>query len=122
MSAATHLWDAKHSYYCTEGQFFSTQAHYPTIFEFGSWAEFFQEMGQADDDLNLLFRWDWQEGADFTGDVNYRNGRLKLFYMVQRKGYHTCSIVEVCRADEPAVRAYLEQKVAFLKSLWEPLT
>lgn len=120
------LWEARHPYYCTEGNYFTSQKHHQTIWPFKSWAEFLAEMGDADLDYNLLFRWDWQEGEDYelapyNGDDNYRNGRLLLFFMHQRKGYHSTSVVEVCRADEPAVRSYLEPRLAHLLAVWAPL-
>lgn len=126
-----HLWEVDHPYYCTEGGYFHTQAQHKTVHEFKSWAEFLEEMGDADLDYNLLFRWDWSEttyddeGEElpaFNGDVNYRNGKLSLFFMYQRKGYHGTSVVEVCRADEPAVIAYLQPRLAYLMRLWEPLS
>lgn len=122
-----HLWECKHPYYCTEGQYFANQSEHRTVWEFKSWAEFIVEMGDADMDYNMLFRWDWHEGEDhelapFNGDVYYRNGKLLLFFMVQRKGFHSCSIVDVCRADEPAVIEYLTPRLAHLMSLWAPLT
>lgn len=124
---AQHLWETKHSYYCNEGNYFSREsceAYYR------SFADFLEEEGNNDMDYNLLFRWDWTETAydddgdeipAFNGDVNYRNGRLKLFWMGQRKGLYRWSIVEVCRADEESVKAFLLPRLAHLKSLWEPL-
>jgi hypothetical protein len=82
-------------------------------------------MGQANEDLNLLFRWDWEPPTDddenvvWQGDENYRDGTLKLFYMGQRKAYCSSHHVEVCRADEPAVREFLEKKWAHMQRLWE---
>ncbi|KGC12964.1 hypothetical protein DM48_315 [Burkholderia gladioli] len=121
-----HLWEIKHPYYCTEGGYTHSQEQHKTIWEFKSWADFFAEMGDADMDYNMLFRWDWDEMDDdnrptFTGDPYYRNGKLKMFFMVQRKGFHSCSIIDVCRADEPAVIEYLMPRLAHLMSLWEPL-
>lgn len=121
-----HLWEARHPYYCTEGQYFVNQSAHQTIWEFKSWSDFLAEMGESDMDYNLLFRWDWDErdcegNSTYTGDDNYRNGKLKLFFMYQRKGYHSTSIVDVCRADEAAVRAFLEPRLDHLRSIWAPL-
>ena len=122
-----HLWDVDHPYYCNEGNYYareSCESYYR------SFVDFMAEEGDSDMDMNLLFRWDWSEEShgddgeehpDFNGDVNYRNGRLKLFWMGQRKGLYRWSIVEVCRADEDAVKAFLLPRLAHLKSLWEPL-
>lgn len=123
-----HLWEVEHPYYCSESGYFHTQEKHQTIWTFPSWAEYAAEMGNSDLDYNLLFRWDWHESADhgdgsseFNGDVNYRNGRLYLFVMHQRKGYKSTGIVEVCRADEPAVIEFLKPRLAYLMNLWEPL-
>lgn len=118
----SHLWEANHAYYCNEGNYFSNDCGS----EFNSLADYLSEMGDSDMDYNLLFRWDWKEennegGPTFTGDVNYRNGKLKLFWMHQRKGRYVYHIVDVCRADEPAVIAFLNPRFEYLKSLWEPL-
>ena len=125
-----HLWECKHRYYCEEGQYFTSQSNRQTIYPYETWADFLAEMGTADDDFNMLFRWDWVEPDEdddgfelppFSGDVSERNGELKLFFMIQQKGYHITSIVKVCRADEEAVIEYLKPKLEHLKSLWEPL-
>lgn len=124
---AKHLWEVDHSYYCTDGQYFSSQDKCQTVWEFKSWADFLSEMGDADMDYNLLFRWDWKEvdpetgKPSFSGDVNYRNGVLKMYFMAQRKGFHSCSIVQVCRADEAAVIEYLRPRLAHLLEMWEPV-
>lgn len=122
-----HLWEVDHAYYCTEGGYFHSQADHKTVHEFKSWAEFLGEMGDADLDYNMLFRWDWIERdpetdePTYNGDDYYRSGRLLLFFMHQRKGFHSTSIVEVCRADEPAVIAYLAPRLEYLLRLWAPL-
>ena len=121
-----HLWEVDHTYYCNEGNYFDNNCGS----EFKSFAEFMDEFGGSNMDYNLLFRWDWtetrydEEGEElpaFNGDVNYRNGHLKLFWMGQRKGLYQYSIVDVCRADEPAVIEFLKPRLAHLLSLWEPL-
>lgn len=134
MNATKHLWEVGHSYYCTEGQYFVNQLNHQTIYEFASFEAFLEEMGDADKDYNLLFRWDWEEGeegedyeergshlAPFNGDVHHKNAELKLFFMRQRKGFHSCCNVRVCRADEPAVIEYLRPHLAHLLELWAPL-
>ena len=118
-----HLWEVEHSYRCEQGSYFgdgSTTENHKTF------ADFLGEMGGSDPDYNLLFRWDWEEANEeghstFNGDNNYRNGELLPFFMAQRKGYHFAHCVQVCRADEPAVRAFLEPRFAHLLSLWEPI-
>jgi hypothetical protein len=128
MSSEQRLWEVKHPFYCTEGGYFWNQTDRKTIHAFGSWAEFLADMGNSDEDMNFLFRWDWSETDSetdeptFNGDVYYRNGELKLFFMIQRKGFHSTHLVEVCRADEPAVRAWLQLRLDYLMRVWAPLT
>ena len=120
-----HLWEIDHPYYCNQGNYFAAGGQ-DVFAHYRSWADFFVEEGDSDPDYNLLFRWDWHEGEDhsdgvpFNGDVNYRNGVLLLFWMGQRKGLYRWSEVEVCRADEPAVREFLQARFDYLKRVWEP--
>jgi hypothetical protein len=123
-----HLWEVKHPYYCNEEQYTSSQHNFKTIFEFESFADFLGEWGDADLDYNLVFRWDWEEEPNdedepvpFSGDVYEKNGTLKIFFMMQRKGYHSCTRIKVCRADEPAVIEFLTPRMEALRRLWAPL-
>lgn len=120
-----HLWEVDHSYYCSTGNYYSNEcsAGYRTL------ADFLKAEGNSDLDMNLVFRWDWGEGGEsvaggspFSGDEYYRNGVLQVFFIGQRKGLFRSAEVQVCRADEPAVRAYLEPRLAHLLSLWAPLS
>lgn len=122
----THLWEADHAYYCNEGNYFASDTECSARYR--TWAEFFESEGNSDMDYNLLFRWDWKEGPEgedsgsaFNGDVNYRNGILLLFWMGQRKGLYRWTEVEVCRADEAAVIAFLQPRLDYLADLWAPL-
>lgn len=117
------LWEVNHSYYCNLNNYFNNDCGS----EFKSWADFLSEMGDADDDYNLLFRFDWKRALDAEGeekpyvDDNYRSDSLELFYMQQRKGKYTYCTVEVCRADEPAVREFLAKKWSNMQALWLPI-
>lgn len=121
-STAGRLWEIKHPYYCNEGLYFGTGSSGGVDDHFRTFAEFAAEYADADFDYNLVFRWDWQEDNAFNGDVNYRNGRLLVFWMIQRKGYHRWSTVEVCRADEPAVIEFLKPRWEHMKKLWEGIS
>lgn len=121
-----HLWEVEHSYYCNEGNYFDGDCNK----KFKSWQDFMDEMGNADLDMNLLFRWDMippykDESSEnpiiWQGDENYRDCVLKLFWMGQRKGLYFSQTVEVCRSDESAIREYLTQRFEHLKLLWSPL-
>jgi len=117
-----HLWEADHAYYCNEGNYYARER---VDDEFKSWAEFIAAYADADFDLNLVFRFDWLEGEEhnagkFDGDEHYRNGRLLIFWMGQRKGLYRWSEVSVCRADEPEVIKFLKPRFDYLMELWAP--
>lgn len=118
-----HLWEIDHPYYCNEGNFYSNECGE----RYRTWAEFMASEGDSDLDMNLVFRFDWREGEDwnageYTGDINYRNGRLLMFIIGQRKGIYRYVEVSVCRADEASVIAYLSPRWELMKKLWEPLS
>lgn len=119
-----HLWGADHSYYCNLGNFYSNEPGE----HFKSWADFLAANGDCDFDMNLVFRFDWKEDdpetgeSTYKGDPNYRNGKLEVFWMGQRKGLYRFSVVEVCRNDEPAVIEFLTPRWKHLKELWLPLS
>lgn len=123
MNEPKRLWEVDHPYYCNLGNYFSNDCGQ----RFRSWAEFEESSEDEDLDLNLVFRWDWQTRTDDNGDAaphpddNYRADSLEIFYIGQRKGIYRFVEVEVCRADEPAVRAWLAKRYEHLKKLWEPL-
>lgn len=119
-----HLWETRHPYHCSDTNYFARPGE--TSMHFKSWAEFFAEEGDADPDYNLLFRWDWKgqdcEDYDPTAhDETYRDGVLHLFWIGQRKGLFRSNTVDVCRADEPAVREWLKPRLDHLLKLWTPL-
>lgn len=123
------LWEIDHPYYCNEGNYFASardcHAHYKR------WQDFIEEQGEADLDMNLVFRFDWippwidgdsENAIVWQGDENYRDCVLKLFYLGQRKGFYRWVTVDVCRADEPAVREWLKTRWDHMRLLWEPLS
>lgn len=119
----SHLWEVQHQYYCRETAWDSRE-EVGDIFE--SWAEFLAEFGESDMDYNLVFRWDWREGelyelGEYNGDDNYRHARLYIFFMGQRKGLFWSRQVKVCRADEPAIIAFLKPRLRHLLALWTPI-
>jgi len=120
-----HLWEVNHAYYCNEGNYYASGCGE----EYSTWDDFHSAEAAAELDYNLVFRWDWQEpdaetdpaahGRN-TADPHYRGGRLLVFFMGQRKGMYRWAEVRVCRADEPAVIAYLRPRWEHMRSLWAP--
>lgn len=116
-----HLWEVDHPYYMTEGNYFSRDCHST----FKSWQDFLSEWENTDLDMNYVVRWDWLEGEDwgtgeFTGDVNYRNGRLMIQIVGQRKAALHSLEIEICRADEPSVIEWLTPRFEYAQIMWEP--
>ncbi len=122
-----HLWEVDHPYYCSEENYFSGDC----TTHFKSWSEFIEEEDGGDIDMNLVFRWDWEapredEGGGegpikWQGDENYRDSRLLVFWMGQRKGIFRSTTIEVCRADEAAIKQWLTRRFHHLLKLWTPL-
>ncbi len=124
-----HLWEIDHPYYCNEGLYFGTGSSRERVDdEWSTFAAFAENYKDSDFDMNLIFRWDWEEPKDddekpiFNGDIYYRNGKLKIFWMIQRKGYHRWSTIQVCRADEPAVIEFLKPRWEHMRKLWEGIS
>lgn len=124
------LYEVKHEYYCAETNYFATLSE-EFFTEYSCWNDFIEVWGYPKKDIdlnyNLLFRFDWiEEDEDgepnFNGDECYRNGKLKLFWMGQRKGLYQWTIIDVCRAEEPIVREWIEPFWNHLKMLWNPIS
>lgn len=122
-SRSSRLWEIDHPYYCNEGNYFAKGSEQPHT-HYQTWASFMDGWGNSDMDYNFLIRWDWDEEEEraYTGDDYYRNGVLKVFWMGQRKGLYLWSTVEVCRADEPAVREFLQTRWEYMRKMWEPFS
>ena len=116
METTPHLWEIHHPYYCSESNYYKNGVGE----HFDSWADFHGAMGSADDDLNLLFRWDWKrpDPDDYEPDEMPDHDTLWVFYMQQRKGKFVPSSVSVTEADEPAVRAWLAARWEHMRGLW----
>lgn len=103
-----------HPYYCSESNFYSNEC----TFQYENWDGFWQEMGDADPHMNLLFRWDIHEHEDAPGTY-----RMDLFFMHQRKGRFICNqIASIQETDVPAIVNYLTDSYQHLQKLWEPVS
>ncbi len=129
MSEAKHLWEVDHPYYCNEGNYFARGSECSCHYQ--RWQDFVSEQGDGDMDMNLVFRFDWtppwkdgdsKQPIEWQADEYYRDSVLKLFYIGQRKGLYRWVTVDVCRADEPSVREWLQVRWDHMRALWEPLS
>lgn len=111
----THLWESNHPYYSTEGNYFSNDCHA----RYESWHDFYDDQGNDDIDLNLVYRWDWREGEDW--EIPQGKARLMLYFVGQRKALHRSAEIEVSRGDEEQILAYLRPRFARLIENWLPI-
>lgn len=114
--------ESDHPYYATEGCFYVGGAKYHEVHtDHATWPDFIADMGDADLDYNLLYRWDWKKPEpDEDGDPTPPE-RLELFYMQQRKAKPASHFVTITAADEPAARAWLAVRAEHLRAVWAPL-
>ena len=61
LAEARHLWEPEHDFYGPEASYWGAPAQQGDYIQrFESWADFAAEyMSQAEQGLNLLYRWDW---------------------------------------------------------------
>lgn len=131
MSTGTkHLWEIGHPYYGTAGCYYTPGTQWAEVHQdIDSWADFMGSWGDADEDYNLLYRWDWKKTnpgdyeCELEEDPDYElpGDTLELFYMLQRKAKPMSVFVKVTDEDEDAVREFLKGKAAHMRKLWEPL-
>ena len=110
------LYNIQHPYYCSQQNYFASPDECP-ILEYESWQEFFDDAGDDDEDMNHVFRWDWEHAGEYT---ELKQDELHLFYIGQRKGVFRSVAVKVNKEDEPAIKEWLQKKWAYVKLLWEP--
>jgi hypothetical protein len=121
MTTAPRLWEVDHPYYCTEGNYFKNGQH----LTYASWTEFHAEWGHLDDNLNVVFRWDWKtpDPTDYDEDEGEEVPpvTLNLYWVLQRKAILRSTECPVTEADEPAIREWLTRKANYVRAIWEPL-
>ena len=116
-----HLWETDHAYYCSESNYYAAGNQQPHDHH-ESWEDFIAEYGNADFDMNLVFRWDWNNKDDEDEPLPEGKGLLKIFWMGQRKGLYRWTTIDVNQTDEDAVRDFLLLRWQHLKALWEGIS
>lgn len=115
------LWEAAHPFYAQEGNYYNNDCHY----EHESWEAFYEDMGNSDPDMNLVYRWDWNipntpdprddEGEEMLPET------FSVFVVGQRKARLTSHEFPVKREDEPAIRAWLTERAKTITAIWAPI-
>lgn len=111
-----HLWEVNHEYYGADGR---------EVEEFETWADFLDEWGDMDEDLNFLYRWDWTftapEDMKYLEEGEYSGDLMKLFYVLPCKDRLMSAYVKVDRSDEGVIREWLKPKAEYMTKMWAPL-
>ena len=106
----------EHPYYCNESNYFSRDAG--EVFDTAT--EFLDEWGDADIDMNLVFRWDVKLVDDDQPELGYC---AEVFIMQQRKGiFMPVQISKISEAEAERFMKYLELHRQRLIELWAPLS
>jgi hypothetical protein len=106
-----------HPYYMSEGCFFEAGC----LQHYESWQDYLHEWSDVDDDMNLLWRWDFIPSDESKEGERIGPFRLDLFYIMQRKGYtYSCHIKEVKPEEEAEIRDYLRKKSKKIAEIWAP--
>ncbi len=105
-----------HPYHCNVGCYYAGST---SVTEWFSWKSFSEEMGDANVDLNLVFRWDWAPAGEYYGLAAQQRNRSMMH---QRKGQFHVHTIYVDNVDEPAIRAWLEPHWKRLQEMWMPIS
>jgi hypothetical protein len=99
----------------TDGCYFAKDHHA----NYESFDDYLSEWQNADEDMNLIFRFDWKQ-PDAEARIDYH--RLLIYYIMQRKAYPYSVRIKVTPDDEPRARKFLGEKWQHMKKLWTPLS
>lgn len=110
----------KHPYYCEiENYRAEPNSSKPAFFEYETWDDFVKNFcgggtASLDADMNLVFRFDI-ENIPFK-----KEKKLKLFFMMQRKGDYRCVIIDkITESDMHAITIFLGRMKAKIDELWD---
>jgi hypothetical protein len=108
LEAGPHLWESEHGYPCAPENWYKHRDR--SVFP--SWVDFLVAFGEGSRDLNLVFRWDWDEEKMelFIGIIHQRKGR-----------YWPVVVKNMKPEDELSVRHWLQRALDHLVSEWAPL-
>ena len=102
-----------HPYYCSEGNYYSNEARS----RYDTFTDFYQEMGDSDVDMNLVFRWDIHK------EDEKELYSAEIFIMHQRKGrFWPIKIDLITEEDVPKFIEYITKHWNLLKKLWKPIS
>jgi hypothetical protein len=114
-----HLWEIDHPYYGADGH----------LNEFDSFAELRTAVNAMDKDMNLVYRWDWEDDSQphradlFFGDEERIGQFLKVFTLMPRKSTVAEYRCPIRHDQEYEVIEWLSgpRVAGHLRKLWEPI-
>jgi hypothetical protein len=113
-----------HPYYCSDNNYYSrdaAQSH-------EKWSDFYDEYKDADEDMNLIFRFDvkkWEEDSDEHSERPFKAGDLyvEIFMMQQRKGiFRPHMIYNIKESDFEEIKEILQRHYNRLQEMWRPFS
>jgi len=110
---------AEHDYYCSDSSWFNLgfDTNYKTF------KDFHAEMGQSDDDMNLVFRFDIKEREQNEIENETSKYYMEIFMVHQRKGRFVPFFIEnVFEEDFELLKQYLEKKYLKIQQIWSPFS
>lgn len=115
----SHLWEIKHPYYGAAG--------YETKVD--SFAELQAVVDQHDEDMNVVYRWDWADYSQPHYDEYFDDGEgrskevFQVFVLMPRKAGFWSVECPITKAQEQEVLEWLRgpRVMGYLKTLWSPL-
>lgn len=106
------LKDYDHPYYCSDSNYYSNE---PNL-EYTTWGAFIDEFGDADIDMNLIFRWDIH--LHDNGDLY-----MDIFMIGQRRGiFKPIRINYIPKDKGDEIEKFLMPHWNKLTELWKPLS
>jgi protein associated with RNAse G/E len=107
----SNITEVEHPYYMREGCYYKAGnlEHYDT------WKEYFNDWKDSDDDMNLLWRF------DFKIDEESKEISLDIFYIMQRKAYtYSCHIKKIEEKELKEIEKFLKTKAKKIIDIWAP--
>lgn len=109
----------EHDYYCSDS------AYHNLGFEtnYKNFRAFYEEMGNSDEDMNLVFRFDVKTRDENEIEEDTSRYYMEIFIVHQRKGRFVPFFIEnVYEIDFELIRDYLEKRFAKIKQIWSPFS
>jgi hypothetical protein len=107
----------EHDYYCSDS------SYYDLKFEtkYATFADFYHDNGFADEDWNLVFRFDIYKKEDSEESENLYS--MQIFVVHQRKGRFVPFFIEtIYETDFDMIKEYLEKRYLKIQNLWKPFS